>query len=171
MGPGWRDSVQDLIALYRYNTWANGRVFDLAAGVENTLVQAEAPGTRDTVSGTLAHLASVEYAYLWMIEGRPPQSRDAVRAWANHELNWFVSQMRELGNAYIHLLESASRESLERPLNVPWFQFQMTAREGLLQVLSHSAQHRSQVLSWLSAQGIPTPDLDYVVMLGEQRES
>jgi hypothetical protein len=44
-----------------------------------------------------------------------------------------------------------------------------TARDGLLQVLTHSSQHRSQVLSWLSAQGVRTPDLDYVVMLGEQR--
>jgi uncharacterized damage-inducible protein DinB len=49
-------------------------------------------------------------------------------------------------------------------LNVP-----VTARDGLLQVLTHSSQHRSQVLSWLSAHGISTPDLDYVLMLREQR--
>jgi uncharacterized damage-inducible protein DinB len=54
-------------------------------------------------------------------------------------------------------------------LNVPWFTFQVTAREGLWQVLTHSAQHRSQVLSWLSAQGVETPDLDYVLMLREER--
>jgi hypothetical protein len=45
----------------------------------------------------------------------------------------------------------------------------VTARDGLLQVLTHSSQHRAQVLSWLSAQGVPTPDLDYVVMLVQQR--
>ena len=33
---------------------------------------------------------------------------------------------------------------------MPWFTFQLTARKGLRQVLTHSAQHRSQVLSWLS---------------------
>jgi uncharacterized damage-inducible protein DinB len=43
----------------------------------------------------------------------------------------------------------------------------VTVRDGLLQVLSHSAQHRSQVLSWLSSQGVETPDLDYVLMLQE----
>jgi uncharacterized damage-inducible protein DinB len=145
-------------------------VFDLAAGLDETLVQAEAPGTRDTVAGTLAHLATVEYAYLGMIEGRPPQSREAVISWSKHELNWFPAEMRELGNGYLHLLESSTPDALDRPLNVPWFEFQMTTREGLLQVLSHSAQHRSQVLSWLAAQGISTPDLDYVVMLGEERQ-
>jgi uncharacterized damage-inducible protein DinB len=46
----------------------------------------------------------------------------------------------------------------------------MTCRDGLLHVLTHSAQHRSQVLSWLSTQGLATPDLDYVLMLREAQQ-
>ncbi len=104
-----------------------------------------------------------------MLEGHPPQSRQEVQTWAAHDLSWFPEQMRKLGDRFARLLESSTSQTLAAPLNVPWFTFQLTAREGLWQVLTHSAQHRSQVLSWLSARGIETPDLDYVVMLREQR--
>ncbi len=160
--------MQDLIELFRHNTWANAKVFDLAASLDSQLVTQEAPGTRDTVLGTLAHLATVEYGYLGMLEGHPPQSRQEVQTWAAHDLSWFPEQMRKLGDRFARLLESSTSQTLAAPLNVPWFTFQLTAREGLWQVLTHSAQHRSQVLSWLSARGIETPDLDYVVMLQEQ---
>ena len=72
--------MQDLIELFRHNTWANSKVFELAARADPQLVKAAAPGTRDTVIGTLAHLASVEYAYLAMLEDRAPQSRQEVQA-------------------------------------------------------------------------------------------
>ena len=163
------DAMQDLIELFRHNTWANAQVFELAASVDSQLVTQAAPGTRDTVLGTLAHLAGVEYAYLGMLDGHPPQSRAEVQAWAAHDLSWFPEQMRELGARFVRLLESSTPQTLAAPLNVPWFTFQLTAREGLRQVLTHSAQHRSQVLSWLSAQGTETPDLDYVLMLQEER--
>ncbi len=46
--------MQELIDLYRHNTWANERVFAVAQDVDAGLLEAEAPGTRDTVRGTLA---------------------------------------------------------------------------------------------------------------------
>jgi len=163
--------MQDLVILFHHNTWANAKVFDLAAQQDPRTLQASALGTRDTVTGTLAHLASVEYAYLAMLEQRPPSSREEVMRWAAHDLTWFPEQMRQIGEAFVRLLESTTDDSLGLPLNVAWFDFQMTRRDGLIQVLSHSAQHRSQVLSWLSTQGIQTPDLDYVLMLREAHES
>jgi uncharacterized damage-inducible protein DinB len=161
--------MQDLIELYRHNTWANAKVFDLAAGVDAQVVKEAAPGTRDTVFGTLVHLASVEYAYVRMIEGNPPQSLQEVQIWAANELSWCQQEMRELGARFVRLIESSTPDALAAALNVPWFTFQLTRREGLRQVLTHSAQHRSQVLSWLSTRGIETPDLDYVLMLREER--
>src|SRR5258708_2110387 len=160
--------MQDLIELFRHNRWANAKVFDLAASIDSRLVTEPAPGTRDTVLGTLAHLAGVEYAYLGMLDGRPPQSRQEVQAWAAHPSSWFPEQMRQLGDRFVRLVESSTPETLAAPFNVPWFTFRLTAREGLRQVLTHSAQHRSQVLSLLSTQGFDTPRLDYVLLLREE---
>jgi hypothetical protein len=75
-----------------------------------------APGTRDTVFGTLAHLASVEYAYVRMIEDNPPQSQKEVQTWAAHELSWFQQEMRELGARFMRFIESSTPDALAAPL-------------------------------------------------------
>ena len=54
----------------REGTWANSKVLDVAAGLREDALRAEAPGTRDAVLGTLAHLARVEDVYLATIELR-----------------------------------------------------------------------------------------------------
>jgi uncharacterized damage-inducible protein DinB len=161
--------MQDLIELFRHNGWANARVFDLVLGLDGSLVEGEAPGTRDTVVGTLAHLVRVEDAYLVMTERRNRESLGSHDDYMARGLEWFSDRIREVGAGYIQLLESNSPEGLEFDLAIPWFKFPVSAREGLRQVLTHSAQHRSQVLSWLSAKGIQTPDLDYVLMLEAER--
>jgi uncharacterized damage-inducible protein DinB len=161
--------MQDLIELFRHNAWANARVFDLVVGLDRALLDHEAPGTRDTVTGTLSHLVRVEDVYFAMIERRPRESLGTSEEYAARELDWFSSRIREVGAGYVLLLESSSPEALQFDLEIPWFNFPVSAREGMRQVLTHSAQHRSQVLSWLSAKGVATPDLDYVLMLQETR--
>ena len=161
--------MRELIDLYRHNAWANERVFALAQAVDARLLEADAPGTRDTLRGTLAHLARVEYLYLTMIEGKPRDSVESHEAYAAHDLAWMRRHLHDLGEGFVHAIERATPEALARRLDLPVLKVPVTARDGLLQVLTHSSQHRAQVLSWLSAQGVPTPDLDYVLMLGEQR--
>jgi len=160
--------MRELLDLFVHNAWANRQVFDAAQTADAELLDTQAPGTRDTVGGTLRHLARVEYSYLAMIEQRPLEGLEPREAYEAHDLAWFGKHIDELGSAYVRLVETLADDDLERPLKVPWFDFPLTVRDGLLQVLSHSAQHRSQVLSWLSAQGIATPDLDYVTMLAKR---
>ena len=158
--------MQDLIALYRHNTWANRKVFDLASRQGADVLDAEAPGTRDTATGTLKHLARVEYAYLMLMEQRGGEV-ESRETYETRDLAWFRDHVQEMGASFLRLLESATDEVLSRDLRIPWFDFPITVRDGLCQVLTHSAQHRSQVLSWLSSQGVQTPDLDYVLMMRE----
>jgi uncharacterized damage-inducible protein DinB len=54
---------------------------------------------------------------------------------------------------------------LESTFSVPWFGFALSRRDGLLQVWTHSAQHRAQVLSALGSHDIEVPDVDYIFML------
>ena len=160
--------MQELIDLYRHNAWANDRVFALAQDVDARLLEAEAPGTRGTVKGTLTHLVRVEDLYLAMIEGKPRASVEAYDEYEAHGLAWMRRHLQDTAEGFVRAIESATPETLARRLDIA-VKAPVTARDGLLQVLTHSSQHRSQVLSWLSAQGMPTPDLDYVLMLGEQR--
>ncbi|MDQ6670492.1 MAG: DinB family protein [Chloroflexota bacterium] len=161
--------MQDLIELFRHNAWANARVFDVVVSLEPELLEAEAAGTRDSVTGTLGHLVRVEDAYLAMTQRRALETLGPSNQYMARGLAWFASRAREVGAEYLDLLESTPADALELDLGIPWFNFPVSAREGLRQTLTHSAQHRSQVLSWLSAKGVHTPDLDYVLMLKETR--
>ncbi len=160
--------MQELIDLYRHNAWANERVFALAQDVEARLLEAEAPGTRGTVKSTLAHLARAEYLYLTLIQGKTRASIEPAEDYQAHDLAWLRRHLGQIQQGFLETLETATPEVLGRTLDIA-VTVPVTARDGLLQVLTHSSQHRSQVVSWLSAQGIPTPDLDYVVMLAAQR--
>src|SRR5450432_2240355 len=105
--------MQDLIELFRHNAWANARVFDLVLGLDRSLVEGEAPGTRDTVPGTLAHLVRVEDAYLVMTERRDRESLGSHDDYMARGLDWFSTRIREVGVGWVQLLESSSPEGLE----------------------------------------------------------
>src|SRR5918912_3759710 len=134
--------MQDLVDLYRHNAWANDRVFALVLDAEPRLQEADAPGTRDTVKGTLAHLARVEYLYLTMIQGKPRESVESREDYQAHDLAWMRRHLQEIGQAFVRAIETATPEVLARRLDIA-VKFPVTARDGLLQVLSHSSQHRA----------------------------
>src|SRR6185295_4012846 len=82
----FHSSMQDLLDLYRHNTWANRKVFDVALARDDAELRADAAGTRGSVGDTLTHLARVEYAYLAMMQQRSPEERQQYLA---HDLAWF----------------------------------------------------------------------------------
>ncbi len=157
-----------LAALYRYNAWANRRVFDTVLGVNAARLDAQAGGTYGSITGTLKHHVGVEDVYLTMLSGREqPNDPAGLEQYMAQSLHWFAARAAEVAEGYQTLLASADDSFLDAPLRVPWFDFPLTKHDGLLQVLSHSAQHRAQVLSVLGAQGIDVPGVDYVEMVGD----
>jgi uncharacterized damage-inducible protein DinB len=162
--------MQTLIGFYRHNGWANARTFELCEQAAGGLLTDAAKGTRGTVDETIKHMVAVEAIYLSMVQGedvsRDLADRDQYFA---QDRSWFFGRGRELSGEYLALLNQKDQAWLDGPLRVPWFDFPMTVHDGLIQVISHSAQHRAQVLSVLGQHGVEVPDLDYVLMLRETR--
>lgn len=161
--------MNELRELFEHNGWANDRVFELCGRLAPELADVEAPGTRGTVRGTLAHLAAVEELYLGKIEDRDVSFLVPGQPYHEQAIDWFRRRLQEAAREFVQVVELADEAVLARELTLPWLDFPLRVRDGLLQVLSHSAQHRSQVLSWLGARGVDVPDLDYVLMLRERR--
>jgi uncharacterized damage-inducible protein DinB len=159
--------MQTLQRLFHYNAWANRRVFEVTLKLEPALLAQDARGTLGSLEGTLKHMIGVEEVYLTLIEGRDLGASGSQEAFMAHDLAWFHSRAAELGAGYLAFLATADEPALERPLAVPWIPTPLTVRDGLLQVLMHSAQHRAQVFSTLGDRGHAVPYLDYVVMLAE----
>ncbi len=163
--------MHTLVDLFTYNRWANRRVFERCRGVDSTLLETVAPGTIGTISETLKHLVGVEDAYLFMLKGQALDAGGTRESYFARDLGWFLDRGQQLGDEYIALLAHLDQSALNQPLRVPWFNFPVTAHDGLLQVLTHSAQHRAQILSVLGAQGVEVPNVDYVFMLAETQSS
>src|SRR5262249_36492156 len=129
----------------------------------------QAPGTFGTLSETLKHLAQVEAVYALMLQDRSLANRESPEQFFAHDTAWFADLVARIGQQYTELLANASDAFYDEPLRVPWFDFALTKHDGLLQVLSHSAQHRAQVFSVLGQRGIEVPDLDYVLFVERTR--
>ena len=158
--------MHTLSDLYAYNAWANAQVFGACRRVDQARLDEEAPGTFGSIAETLKHLAQVELVYYLMLRDQPlPASQEARDEFFAHDLAWFAETLARVGQGYLDLLAHASEDYYSQPLNVPWFDFALTKHDGLLQVLSHSAQHRAQVFSVLGQRGIEVPDLDYVLFV------
>lgn len=155
---------------FAYNTWANARVFGAIQGANAAHVEEEAPGTVGSITETLKHMVGVEDIYLQMLRDATPGTNGALAGYFDQSIDWFASRADALGAEYQQLLTTADQAVYSAALRVPWLDFALTKRDGLLQVLSHSAQHRAQVLSALGARGVEVPGLDYVEFV-EERQS
>lgn len=159
----------DLPELFRYNAWANSRVCETCAEADPQLLTMPAPGTIGTVLATLAHLTRMEEAYCALLQKDSVAPMEPREAFESRDVAALGRRLDELGATFGAWLRTATPEELARRLPITWLEFEVSAREALLQVLSHSAQHRSQVLSALGAQGVEVPDLDYVLLLQQER--
>jgi uncharacterized damage-inducible protein DinB len=154
--------------LYQYNRWANAKVFGVCRDLDSGVLTAAAPGSTGSLDHTLKHLVSVEDAYLAMLQDQRLEPRETMASYFAHDVAWFAERAAQIGDAYLALLPTFDDTRLDSALAVPWFDFPLTKRDGLFQVLSHSSQHRSQVFSVLGAGGLTVPDLDYVEMLKQR---
>lgn len=167
---------------FRYNRWADQRVFKVCDRADAALLVVDAGGTNGTVLSTLGHLCSTAEGFAALIaaasgrSGGPGQvpgflvtTSGLAEGYFEHDLGWYAERAMFLDAFFFDLVDDLDGAILEQPVEIPWFGFAIAAQQILMQVLVHSAHHRSQVFSALGAQGVKVPDLDYIVMLAKER--
>ncbi len=140
-----------LSELLAYNAWANTRTFEACRGVAT---DATGSGVTRSLLDLLRHLMSVELNYLALMRGEP---RTDVRTLGMDEL---VERSRSVTAEYERFVAATDPE---RVFNVPWLEQDLTVTQGLLQMLTHSIQHRADIATLLTQHGATAPALDFVV--------
>ncbi len=153
--------MQTLLALFRYNAWANARVAAACASLADADLRRPVAHAYGSVLRLLAHVLAVEDGYFELVTGAPRQPTEA------ETLASIVGRLREVDDAYIRVLAEGSRLSSESTFHVPWFDSALTFEQGLLQVATHSIEHRSDLARALSEYGVAPPPLDFVVFVAE----
>jgi uncharacterized damage-inducible protein DinB len=139
------------VEAFRHNLWANLRLIDACATLDEADLSATTEGTYGTVRDTLTHLVAAEGNYLVEFNG-PTEGRlmvdapfvgfDKLRAYA-------------VANGQA-LLDIASSKPADRVLkgNYRGEPYEMPASVMLVHAINHSTEHRAHVLSILGPRGV-----------------
>jgi uncharacterized damage-inducible protein DinB len=160
---------QDMLTLYEYNNWANGRILSAAAQVSQDQLTAAGTHSLGSLHSILLHALDTEYG--WRMLCQHSQLTSALSAadfpsFQALEQRWQEEQaaMRAylvgLGDDDLPGLVRYTTDSGEKRERVLW--------HCLLHVVNHGTQHRSEAAALLTEYGHSPGDLDFTVFLNER---
>lgn len=147
-----------LAELFRHNKWANLRLLDLCTGQDDEVLNASVPGTFGSVRETLQHIVRGEESYLHRLRtGQPRPSGSSTNAVSS------IEELRERAHRRGDgLIEVAEQFQPGEVYQIEWDNGEVVdvpAVVVLVQAINHATEHRSQVLTTLTQQGIAVPEL------------
>ncbi len=147
-----------LAGLFKHHHWANQRLFAACSGLNDRVLDATTPGTFGSILSTLTHIVTSEESYLAAITGEPPE-RPSLTQESAFDIDDLAQRARRSGERLIAVARQTPADQVLRgtrggqPYAIPLSIF-------LTQAINHATEHRSQVMTILSQQGITPPVLD-----------
>jgi uncharacterized damage-inducible protein DinB len=156
--------MEVLTKLAVHNEWANHRLFSACSQIDPAKLSDESYGY-DSVIGIWNHLIQVENSFFELAHGRKPQ-------WVYLEkLEPLRLECARIDGGYHAYAEALDEKKAETEgFLVPWFGFEITRLEGVLQPLTHSHKHRADVSMLLPLLGGTGIEMDFILWLAEERE-
>jgi uncharacterized damage-inducible protein DinB len=144
-----------LVKIFEHNRWANLRVVDAVAGVSDACLDAGCTGTAGTVRDTLMHIAGAEQRYVARLAERQPtfNERDG---WPGADA--LRTALDESGARLIELVGSVPQD---RVLTTEYQgqTHRLPVTTVFVQAINHATEHRSQIATILTQQGVEPPDM------------
>ena len=165
-----RGDTSVLTTLFAHNVWASLTLLDFCERLSDEQLDATAIGCFGSIRDTLQHIISAEMGYVERVNGKLPPNpfsgeqflgfgglRDAVR-WAGNELLRLALSVRE---------DTLVCQRPPRPI----IQYRLASL--MVQALTHSTEHRTQISAIITQLGIEPPDMSiwqYIRDIGELQE-
>ncbi len=157
---------QDILILYQYNQWANGKILTTAENVTQEQYLAPASFPHGGLRGTLVHALFAEWIWRKRWEGTSPTVRlkledfptfeSLCTRWAEEEkqLMDFVSGLTDerLNNTFNYT--NTSGKAFSRIL---W--------QAMAHLVNHGTQHRAEAAAMLTDFGHSPGDIDFIYFL------
>jgi uncharacterized damage-inducible protein DinB len=141
--------------LLEYNTWANLRIIDACAALNDEQLDAEPnASTKGSIRVTLWHLMAAQQRYVWRATGQEPT------------FNWQAPpSFAELREAALISGEQLLAIAKDEPHATREWEFEGTKYSAdpwvlTVQTIYHAGEHREQIKSMLSALEITPPEID-----------
>jgi uncharacterized damage-inducible protein DinB len=162
--------MQDMLILYEYNYWTNGRILAAAARVSQEQWSAPSTYPYGSLRGTLLHTLDTEFG--WRMRCQYNQSTPDLSETEFSTLDVIRRRWDEEETAMRAYLASLQDDDLDGLLRYTTDQGEQRERvlwHCLLHVVNHGTQHRSEAAALLTEYGSSPGDLDFTVFLNEKR--
>ena len=141
---------------FKYNLWANLRLLDACAHLSDAQLDATTKGTFGSVRETLMHLFASEEGYVGSFTGTTPTPPlKELTAFPG-----FDELRRRAERSGKELLTITEQRDLSQILHLDGGTYDAQAIIVVIQAINHAIDHRSQIATLLSQQGIEPPELD-----------
>jgi uncharacterized damage-inducible protein DinB len=160
--------MDELRRLLDYNRWANVRILDAVASLDDTELKREIPSSFPSVLATLVHAMGAEWVGLERWKGTSPTAlpdRDGFESVASVRARW--DEIWADQQAFVAGLGSGDAE---RSVSYRLFSGDPDTRplgELVRHVVNHATYHRGQLVTMLRQLGRTPPSTDYVRWLRE----
>lgn len=158
---------QDILILYKYNHWANGKILDAAANVTEEQFLADAFFPHGGLRSTLVHILFAEWIWRNRWEGNSPTSRFKPQEFPTFEAlraRWSYEEEK-----LMKFVEGVTDEQLNHPFyykNTKGVPKENILGHALAHVVNHGTQHRAEAAAMLTGFGCSPGDVDMIYFLG-----
>ncbi|MEO7803521.1 MAG: DinB family protein [Actinomycetota bacterium] len=164
-GPMTLDGAMSaLTTLAAHNEWANRRIFAACSDISSAKLK-EATHGYDSVIEILKHLVQVQHSFFELAHGRQPQKVQV------EELTELGTECARIDRAYVDYVGTLGLPDAQttKQFLVPWFGFEISLMEGVLQPLTHSHKHRADISMLLPRLGGTGIEMDLIQWFDEER--
>jgi len=158
--------------LYRYNTWANSRVFDAVSGLGEGEFTRDLGSSYPSVRDTLLHLVSAEWIWLERWKGVSPMAMLHAADFPNFEAvraRW--SAIEGAQRSFVDAVTEAQLPAVVRYVNLKGEAWQYPLWRQMAHVVNHSTYHRGQLTTMLRQLGARTVSTDLLMFDDDQASS
>ncbi len=153
-----------LTSMFRHNLWANLRLVDACATLDDEQLATVVPGTYGAARDTLLHLAAAESRYVLAMRGVSadeftPESTPVSEARGFPGVGPLRAAIEASGLAFIEFARSTPDGAVLRGRR-GGETYEMRASVVLVQAINHATEHRAQVMAAMTQAGVEPPVLD-----------
>ena len=162
--------ADEIRELYAFNRWANRRLLEAAAALDDDALARDLGSSFPSVLATLAHIVGADWAWLRRWAGESP--RAAPAEWALTSLAAIRERWEEVEAERSAVLAELDDQALEREVdyrNMAGVAYTSRMDEMLRHVVDHSTYHRGQVVTMLRQLGATPPATGLIVFYRERR--
>jgi len=147
-------NLQDVIALYEYNRWANGRTLEAAEKLDREALVKDLKNSFPSVRDTLAHILGAEWIWLCRWQGESPTKPLAAAEFptVSHLRERFSTVDRER-SAFLGRLTEAQLAQPFSYKDLAGNSYRLPLVAVLQHVVNHGTYHRGQITTMLRQLG------------------